>query len=280
MKKIIALILVLSLSAFCLVACGKKNHTLSIAIESTVSENKVSNYVVALVLDKNDKIEAVKLDCFETTLTVDNGAIANVDSVTSKVALGDNYKMTGGSFAQQTAAFEEAIIGKTAEEVANLDLSLVTGCTMPNSPVSFKAAIAKAFASTNKTEFTAKNYTLTISGTMNVKDGKVGLTFGGVVSNDGKIVASILDTAERSFTPDGATVTAAAYNGTKVELGENYKMNGGTFAQQTEAFENYVVGKTSDEIKNLDFTLITGCTMPNSVLSFQAILVAALASAQ
>ena len=151
---------------------------------------------------------------------------------------------------------------------------------MPNSPASFKTVIAKAFASTNKTEFTAKNYTLTIGGTMDVKDGKATITFGGVVSNEGKIVASTLDTAERTFTVSGENAIAAAFNGTKVELGEGYKMTSGTFAQQADAFESYVVGKTSDEIKNLDFTLITGCTMPYSVYSFQAVLLAALANAQ
>ena len=281
MKKIIALMLVLSLSAFSLVACGKKDYTLAVAIDSSVDENnKVSNYVVALVLDKNDKIEAVKLDCFETTITAADGAIANVESVTSKVALGDNYKMTSGNFAQQTKAFEDAIIGKTAEEVANLDLSLVTGCTMPYTPLSFKSVIAKAFASSNKTEFTAKKFTLSIGGTMDVKDGKASITLAGVISNEGKIIASNLDTAERTFTLSGETITADTFSGSKVELGENYKMTSGTFAQQADAFESYVVGKTSDEIKNLDFTLITGCTMPYSVYSFQAVLLAALANAQ
>ena len=174
MKKIIALILVLSLSLFAFAACGGKNkgennedqgttqnpennnnnqtpaektYSLALAVDTTVgTDNKVSNYVAVLVLDEANKIVAARIDCVETTpaLNEEGTAIADVASVLSKVALGDSYSMTAGSFAKQTKAFEDAIVGKTADEVANLDMSLVAGCTMPYSPFSFKAVVVNA----------------------------------------------------------------------------------------------------------------------------------------
>ena len=259
------------------------DYKLAIGVDSSVDEsNKVSNYVVALLLDKDNKIVDVKIDCLETTITAENGEIVNVENVASKVELGDSYMMNSGSFAKQAAAFEDAIIGKTADEVANLDMSLVAGCTMPYSPYSFKAVIAKAFASTNKTTFKADatKIALGLGATMEVSDGKATLNVSGVVVKEGKLVASILDTAERSFTLESETITAGAYNGTKVELGDSYMMNSGSFAKQAAAFEDAIVGKTADEIANLDMSLVAGCTMPYSPYAFKAVLAEAIANAK
>jgi hypothetical protein len=160
MKKIIALILVLTLSLFAFAACGKKDkgnegtnntpaektYTLAVALESSLDEsNKLSNYVAVLVLDEANMIVAARIDCAETTISITDGAITAVDNVATKVELGNNYAMTSGSFAKQTEAFENAIVGKTADEVANLDMSLVAGCTMPYSPAAFKAVVAETF---------------------------------------------------------------------------------------------------------------------------------------
>ena len=308
MKKIIALILVLTLSVFAFAACGKKNndetpdnnqgntntdnnneqtpaektYTLALAVDTTVSEGKVTNYVATLVLDEASKIVAVRIDCVETTVALnDEGAIADVASVATKVELGNNYNMTSGSFAKQTKAFEDAIVGKTADEVANLDMTLVSGCTMPYSPFSFKAVVAKAFASTNKTTFkTSETFTLGVDADMSVSGGKVSTYYAGVVIIGGKIVADIIDCNEIAFTVADGVITAGAYNGTKVELGDAYAMTSGSFAKQTEAFENAIVGKTADEVKNLDMTLVSGCTMPYSPFSFKAVVANAIANAR
>ena len=284
MKKIIALTLVLVLAVFACVSCKKKEYSLAFAVETSVGEdNKVSNYVAVLVLDANDKIVAARIDCVETTATLnaEGTAVADVASVTSKVELGDNYKMKSGNFAQQTKAFEDAIIGKTAEEVANLDTSLIAGCTMPYSPFSFKAVVAKAFASTNKTTFKAtKDFTLGVAATMSISENKASAYYAGTVVADGKILASIIDCNEVSFTVENGTIAAGEYKGTKVELGDNYKMKSGSFAQQTEAFENAIVGKTSEEVANLDMSLVSGCTMPYSPFSFKAVVAKAIANAR
>ena len=284
MKKLLSLLIVLVLAVSMFAGCGssEKTYTLASAVESSIgSDNKISNYVVSLVLDENSKIVAARIDCVETTLTVENGAIANVATVTSKVELGENYKMTAGTFAQQTKAFEDAIVGKSAEEVAALDLALVTGCTMPYSPFSFKAVIAKAFASTNKTTFkTSEAITVGVAASMKVADGKASGDFASVVMAGGNIAAVILDCNEYSATVANNAISVSEYKGTKVELGESYKMTAGTFAQQTEAFENYVTGKSASDIASLDFSLITGCTMPYTPYSFQAVLTKAIGLAR
>ena len=283
MKKILSLVLVLVFALTCFAACGgddndgtnnEKDYTLALAVESTESDGKITNYVAALVLDKDNKIVAARIDCVETTLTVTDDAITDVASVATKVELGDNYAMESGSFANQTKAFENAIVGKTADEVKNLDLSLVTGCTMPYSPFSFKTVIAKAFASTNKATFkTASAITVGVAANMKVSGSKASADFAGVVMVGDKIAAVILDSNEYTATVADGEITVGAYNGTKVELGDNYAMESGSFAKQTDAFENYVIGKTEAEIATLDFTLITGCTMPYTPYSFQAVLV-------
>ena len=151
MKKILTLMLVLVLALGCFASCGEekpeeKTYTLAMAVENTVEGGKVTNYVVALVLDGDNKIVASRIDCVEGTATITDGAIADVADIASKVEQGDSYPMTSGSYAQQTKAFEDAIVGKTADEVAALDMTLVTGCTMPYSPYSFKTVIASSFA--------------------------------------------------------------------------------------------------------------------------------------
>ena len=285
MKKIIALVLVLSLSAFCFAACNKnkdkdkgetpeeKTYTLAIAIDSSVDDsNKLSNYVAAIVIDADKKIVAARIDCAETTIAIAEGTIAN-STVTTKVELGDGYAMNSGSFAKQTKAFEDAIVGKTADEVANLDMSLVAGCTMPYSPFSFKAVIAKAFASANKTTFkTADAFTLGLAADMAVNDGKATTNFGAAVIIGGKIAATVLDVSERTFSVVENAIVAGEYNGTKVELGDGYAMTSGSFAKQTEAFENAIVGKTADEVASLDMSLVAGCTMPYTPAAFKSVI--------
>ena len=260
----------------------EKTYTLALAVDTTVGEdNKVSNYVAALILDESNKVVAVRIDCVETTPEVAEGAIVDVASVASKVAQGDSYLMTSGSFAKQTKAFEDAIVGKTADEVAALDMTLVSGCTMPYSPFSFKAVVAKAFASNNKTTFkTTETLTLGVAADMSISGGKVTTYYSAAVVIGGKIVADIIDCNEVAFTVVEGAAVAGEYAGTKVEQGDKYMMTSGSFAKQTEAFEKAVVGKTADEVAALDMTLVSGCTMPYSPFSFKAVVANAIANAR
>ena len=306
MKKIIALILVLTLCTFAFAACGgkdtdetpdnnqgntntentpvEKNYTVAIAVETVVSGLKVSNYAVVLVLDEANKIAAVRLDCAETTVVLEEGALKSA-TVTSKVELGDNYNMTSGSFAKQTKAFEDAIVGKTAEEVANLDMTLVSGCTMPNSPANFKAVIAKAFATANKTTFkTAETITVGLAISMKVSGTKASADYAGTVLAGGKVVSAILDSNEVAFTIDGENVTANNYAGTKADKGDAYMMPAGNWLNQAKAFSASAVGKTVAELENLetvsDALAQAGCTMQNTTAGYKTTLVKAANNAR
>ena len=299
MKKIISMILVLTLALFAFAACKKdetpeppaeKTYTLVAAVDSSYKDGKVTNYVAALVLDADGKIVAARLDCAETSITAADGKIADVASVTTKVELGDNYKMEAGNFANQTKAFESLLVGKTAAEVAALNTApgedgkthLVAGCTMPYTPAAFQAVVAKAFASANKSTFkTADSFTLGLAVNMSVSGGKATANFGATAVIGGKVAATVLDTCERSFSvnEEGAVV-AGNYAGTKFELGENYKMDAGTFAEQITALQGLLVGKTAAEVAALNTApgedgkthLVAGCTMPYTPAYMQAVV--------
>lgn len=154
MKKIIALILVLTLSLFCFVACKKdngdtntptgdetpgnnndsnnndgnttptaKNYSVVIATDSAFGKGgKVTNVGLVLVIGEDGKIVAARVDSAEPSAKLDeNGALIAVDSVESKVEKGEGYTgMQAGSWETQAKAFEQFLVGKTAAEIAAL----------------------------------------------------------------------------------------------------------------------------------------------------------------
>ena len=176
MKKIISMILVLVFALACFVACDnadtnkpedttpatteavatEKDYTLALAVDSTV-KTKVSNTVMALVLDADNKIVAARVDCVEATPALDDaGALVAQTSVATKVEKGDAYTgMAAGSWADQAKAFEAWLVGKSAADVAGTEFTkeLIAGCTMTSSMATFKALVAEAFASANKVAF-------------------------------------------------------------------------------------------------------------------------------
>ena len=100
-----------------------------------------------------------------------------------------------------------------------------------------------------------------------------------VLGADGKIVAARLDCTDIQPELDeaGALVAATGIL-SKVELGEAYGMNSGTWAEQAKAFEDAIVGMTVEEAAAIDMTLVAGCTMPYSPFTFKALLTEAAAS--
>ena len=161
MKKIIALILVLTLTLFAFASCGKKNkdetpdnnqgttetpdnnqgntgnegnggnettvptYYLSLVTDGgfgTISKSKVTNITLAIVFDAEGKIVAAQFDSVEASVKVTNGEITTSDRLTTKVEKGDAYTgMPTGNWDAQSAAFEAFLVGKTAAEVAALN---------------------------------------------------------------------------------------------------------------------------------------------------------------
>ena len=294
MKKILSLTLVLVLALSCftmLFACsgGNKTYTLAVVVDDglkTVSRNKVTNIALALVMDEDGKIVAARFDSVEASLAVTDDEIATSDRLTTKVEKGEAYTgMDAGSWEEQSTAFANFLVGKTAADVAALNTSsesvkgetpLVAGCTMTSSTPVFQALVAKAFAYERKVTFeTAEDITVglavdaKLSGSVEA-GAKVSADYAAVVLAGGKVVASMLDSAEASYTFEYDTDAekynvTAAYKGTKNEQGDAYDsyspMAAGRWYAQAQAYANTAVGKTVEELADLTTDAITGCTI-------------------
>ena len=279
MKRIISLVLVVVLSLACLVACGggDSEYTLSIAVDDGFKTVNTSGngtcIAVAIVADEDGKIVAARFDSVQVKNTATDAA-----KVATKVELGDSYTgMNAGSWAKQAKAFEDFLVGKTAEEVAALDTSaanvssgaLVAGCTMVNTTPIFQALVAKAAAYERKVTFaTSEDITLGFAINAKVSGGKISADFAAVALAGDKVAASMLDYAEAK--------AGAEYAGTKNEQGDAYDpnnvMKAGKWYAQAQAYANTAAGKTVAELANLSSEAVAGCTMMSSIPGFKTVL--------
>ena len=307
MKKIISLVLVLAFVFIGVIACNKpteetteetteKTYTLALAVDTTTG-TKVSNTVVALVLDAENKIVAARIDSVEAAPKLDdNGALVEQTSVATKVeqgdAYGNGYKMDAGSWANQAKAFENWLVGKTAADVAGAEITkeLVAGCTMESSMATFKTLVAEAFATDNKVEFkTADAVTVGLALDTAVKSSRSG---GATVSTNvavvaiagDKVVATAIDSIEQNFSIENGALVAGILSLSKAELGDAYAMEAGSWINQAKAFAASTVGKTVAELNGLetvsDALAAAGCTMQNTTAGYKATIIKAAASAR
>ncbi len=304
MKKFLSLLLILTLVLTALVACSKpaedktptdntpaeKSYTLALAVDTAFGKNnKVSNTALVLVLDADNKIVAARVDSVEATPALDEaGALVPQESVQTKVELGDAYTgMNAGTWAQQAAAFEAWLVGKTAAEVAGAEFTgeLIAGCTMTSSLATFKALVAEAFASTTKVTFkTTESIKTGLALSTSVKSGKGGKVTvstdvaATVIAGD-KVAATVIDSIEQSFTIAEGALVAGDLSASKTEQGENYTMPAGSWVKQAAAFSNSTVGKTVAELANLevvsDALAAAGCTMQNTTAGYKTTIIKA-----
>lgn len=294
MKKILSLALILVFVLGCFAACGttkEKTYTLSVAVDdgfATVGRgNKVTAIAVALVLDAEGKIAAARFD------SVQAGFTADASRVDTKVDLGDNYTGMSDSWANEAKAFESFLVGKTPAEIAALefvvdgaDAGLVAGCTMLSSMPAFKALVAKAAAYERKVEFkTSEDITLGLAIDTKVtgESAKVASDIAAVVVAGGKVAASMLDSAEATYTLGEDEAYTAKYNGSKNEQGDAYDayspMASGRWYQQAQAFANTAVGKTVAELEGLSTDKIEGsCSIYTG--GYKAVIVRAAGNAR
>ena len=238
MKKIISIVLLLSVLALALVGCANNNNNnennnnnnenntptaaeykLAVVVDeglATVSKGGATVIALALVWDAEGKIVAARFDSVQPKLALndDKTDIVAVDRVTTKVELGDEYnKMPTGTWENQAKAFENYIVGMTAAQVAALDTSnvgpenpIVAGCTMSSSVPVFQALVAEAFAYERAVSFsTSETVTLglaidcAVSG--NVADGgKITADVAGVAFAGDKVAAAMVDSMEGKYT--------------------------------------------------------------------------------
>lgn len=276
---------------------------------SKAGQAQVDATVAAVVLDKDGKIVSCRLDCAQDKMDVTDGAVDTAATFKTKMELGSDYGMVayGAAVAEwdaQAKAFEAYVVGKTAAEVEAIettvteeghtvvvDEALSASCTM--SVADFITAIVKACNDTMAASFKSKGeFTLGLAAISDASEStaatdaengvvKMYTEFGAaVIGADGKILAAATDATQPKISIDKAgEIVEAKFGGTKMELGDNYGMvaYGSAIAEwnaQAKAFTDYVVGKTSAEVRGLettvnaegnavtvDATLLASCTM-------------------
>jgi len=223
------------------------------------------------------------------------GAVVKAEAAPTKKEKGADYGMKAASaigkeWFEQIAALEAYLVGKTADEVAALEVveNLFTAEDIKTS-VSIKvtdylAAFAKAVANAVEVKGVAKvsiGSVSTVSGknavaakaavaatattpaveAVEAAAGRVqtNVMFTGLaLDKDGKVLLALVDTAQNQVTFDdmGAVVKAEAAP-TKKEKGADYGMKaasaiGKEWFEQIAALEAYYVGKTADEVAALE----------------------------
>ncbi len=139
---------------------GSKNAT-----AEAEGVNEVDVTVTATALDKNSKVTAIKTDAIQVVANFNNKGVPSTTAnttITTKLEAGDNYGMakygqdlngdgTVKEWYDQAAAFDNACIGKTADEISALsndkgygvDTLQTAGCTINISDI-VKAAVKAA----------------------------------------------------------------------------------------------------------------------------------------
>lgn len=255
-KFVVASLLVMSL----LVACGGKGSSdakVKVGVSSTqvvaVDDNgeaKFNTVVVGIALS-DDKVSYVSIDESEQKAKLE-GDTSVINKDDTKKGLGADYGMatfTGGAeWFEQVEALEEALIGKTKDEVvayfAGEEVKTAATITVDQ----FEETILKAIDNSVEVEGVAKvglGLELKAEGVESSVDYALL-----AVDADGKIVKAFLDNAqEKVEVVDGALV-AVSIGKTKGELKEAYGManfpqgNGVEWFEQNNAIMDYLVGKT------------------------------------
>ena len=275
-------------------AAAEKAYKLGMGVSYTdnhTDEQAAYDCVVAVVVtDADGKIVECRIDDAQNKMNTD--AIDSAKTFKSKKELQYDYNMVKYSEAkyewfEQVAAFENYVVGMTADEVAAIetrvrgeneahpgyvvaaDETLFASCSIQITE--FKNAVVKACNDAKAQEFTAEEGSFKLglkldstaeetTAPTDDADGTIKMysSFGAaVVGKDGKILACLTDAIQPTFTVDSdLEITASSFKGTKKELEYDYNMVKYSEAtnewfQQAKAFEDYCEGKTADEVASL-----------------------------
>ena len=274
---------------------GLQSYTLGMGIvvdidSSTDTRAHVVSTVATVVMDTTGKILLCRIDVADNKMYTD--AIDPADyNFRSKMELGDEYGMgsygpSGIEWYKQAQAFENYVVGMTAEDVANIktqkpegsgsiisadDALLSAGCTIDISD--FIEAVKKACTDTNSMTFTAypNSFTLGVAisssaeDSYGYKDGRYSKIvmrsdFASAVICDEKILASLNDAIRPEFDIEYDYIFGVSFNGLYRELKHLSDMVWGDnnndgiilqWYQQSEAFSKHVVGMTADDVQNM-----------------------------
>ena len=270
-------------------------YKLGMGISLNTNSSKAGNAQVdattaAVVLDADGKIVACFIDVAQNKMDVTDGQVNAEAEFLTKLEKGDDYNMVKFSNAthewyEQAAAFEQYVIGKTADEVAGIetvlneeghnvvtDETLYASCSISVSD--FQEAIVKACNDEQAMTFTASGEFKLGLAIISTAEESVAATAeeegvvkmysdyaAVVVDADGKILAALTDATQPQIKIDAAgEIVDTVFKGTKRELKEDYNMvkfSNATLEWYEQAwnFVNYAVGKTADELKASELKL-------------------------
>lgn len=242
--------------------------------------------VAAVLVDADGKLVDVKLDTMQAKVAIGaDGTIKTAADATflTKQELKEDYNMKkasgiGKEWYEQANALTDYVIGKTADEISGIAVDEEGKPTSEDLTASVTVDISDYLevittAMNNATEMGAQEgdtlglgvYTvLSDSSAAATAEGdgnaQTDTTFAAVTKDaDGVITSCLLDCvqAKIAFSTAGAITTedGTAFK-TKMELGDEYNMKkasaiGKEWYEQTEAFMEYVTGKTLDEVTGI-----------------------------
>ncbi len=267
--------------------------------EDANAQSQADVTMAAVGFDKDGKVVSVTIDTVQAKVAFDEEMKITSDleaEVLSKKDLKDDYGMKGVSASigigkewfEQMDAFEEWMIGKTADEIVNVpvkerdeshknvpDVPELTS-TVTITVEGYLAAVEEAWANAVDVEGGATVGLGVKAGIGSSKE--LGTNDNGeevlpqtqadvymsatAFDADGKVVGTVIDTAQVKVAYDAEgkiTSDMEAELKTKHELKEDYGMKGVSTSigigkewyEQMEAFQEWMVGKTVDEIVNL-----------------------------
>lgn len=322
MKKILAFVLTMAMSASLLVGCTGKivvieNPTgnaekvenvevaettegavkTGLAVSASLSGESAGEKdgntttdisLVAVTVTEDGVIESCAIDAIQgkVAFTADGKVSSEAGAVLSKKELGDDYGMRvaspiGKEWDEQVEAIEAYAVGKTVEELKTkaidengvvADADLASGATiyMGSFIWAIEAAVNNAeylganagdeLIVVSNTKASGSDATADAEGTTQV-DANVAV----FTMKDTKITSCIIDAIQAKAAFDAKGVVAESVNGevlTKAQLGDAYGLKaysgvGKEWNEQTDAFCEYITGKTVEEVKGIALTETT-----------------------
>lgn len=261
--------------------------------KEVLAQGQADVTIAAVGFDKDGKIASVTIDTAQTKVAFDKDLkVASDKSATikSKKELGPEYGMVNASgikkeWFEQMEAFENWMIGKTVDEIKNLKVKEVNPShqNVPDIPEltstvtitveSYIAAVVEAWEKAVDAPGAEKVGLGVNTDIASSKDkgtdanGKEVLPLAQIntymsataIDKDGKVVATLIDTAQVKIPFDAEGKVTADKNAefkTKQELKEEYGMKNASaikkeWYEQMAAFQDWMVGKTLAEITGL-----------------------------
>lgn len=306
MKRLLVCLLLVGMLLTALVGCGgpaaEENQgptndndkaLMGMAIKATAdaedAEASFTTLAAVVLIDESGKILSCRLDELQLKPTVEDGKLKDVTDFRTKYEMGEAYNMKQAGAKQewyaQVDAFCKYVVGKTADEVAGIELKdnkatdpdLTAGCTiMVNDFMVVVSDAAKAAKACDATASDKLGLAITATRYAESEDTEPRYDISvsaAAVNAEGKITGCRADELQKAFTiENGAFSTESGAVPTKGQQKEDYNMKtassiGLEWYEQVANLEAYLVGKNAADMGSISLTdgkatdLSSGCTI-------------------